>query len=121
MIKRIQSKLQSNQSVRVDLERERRKMANVSPRAARRSQYGSDRPMSSMSVQSSRTSQRSPWDRQRSFQSGKVQHKKIDKTYYLDLAPTIDLTRSQKRKKQFETSGEYLSPVTPARKPRYLK
>ena len=72
MIKRIQSKLQSNQSVRVDLERERRKMANVSPRAVRRSQYRSDRPMSSMSIRSSRTSQRSSWERSKSFQSGKV-------------------------------------------------
>ena len=70
MIKRIQSKLQSDQSVRVDLERERRKMANVSPRAKRRSQYQSDRPMSSMNVQLSRTSQRS----MKSLQSGEILH-----------------------------------------------
>ena len=73
MIKRIQSKMQSDQSVRVDLERERRKMANVSPRAKRRSQYQSDRPMSSMNVQLSRTSQRSSlWERSKSLQSGKI-------------------------------------------------
>ena len=58
--KRIQSKLQSNQSVRVDLERERRKTANVSPRASQyHNQSTADRPMSSMSFQSSRTSIRS--------------------------------------------------------------
>ena len=43
IIKRIQSKLQSNQSVRVDLERQRRKMTSALPRAVRRSQYQSDR------------------------------------------------------------------------------
>ena len=35
IIKRIQSKLQSNQSVRVDLERQRQKMTSVSRRAVR--------------------------------------------------------------------------------------
>ena len=61
-IKRIQRKLQSNQSVQVDLERERRKMTSVSPRAVRRSHYQSSsvdhRPMASMSIQLSKNAQK---------------------------------------------------------------